>query len=1041
MSVTAGRRRRFVASERLIVVGYTLGGVALVGLLAYGREHGSVPAAAGLLLVAVSALCMLLLLRRNTRRYKNMLNTLRRDKERYRSLFRYHPYAIYEMGPDGRHIRINRRSATPPDRSEADHRRINLDEVGGPELFENCQPTFEATLRGEPQLTELALPRRDGRRRWAQVTTIPIVTGGKVTGLYAIIKDISQERRLQERLNLLDTCVQHLNDALMITEACPLDSPGPRIIFVNRAFERLTGYTSTEVIGKTPRLLQGPGTQRTALDAIRAALAAGHGTKQALINYRRSGEPYWNELDIVPIHNAQGHLGHYAAVQRDITDRKRVEGMLRHQTRALEMLAAGAPLRDVLEVTALLTNEIASDLVCAVIIPADDGVGPWRAIGPSLPQALLARLLESPGPPAEPEADGGAFTADLEHLDHPLATTAAAQGFRARFTLPLATTDGRPAGRLEAYLREPRKPNPYERSILRMAAQIATLALESRRREETIKLWSQALESTVECIAIADTERRMIKVNRAFEEVTGYRESEVLGHRPTLARNPTMRGADPQLWDIVEERGAWQGETWQRRRAGEWYPAFTSITALKDDNGKVHHYVAVFNDITKHKDTEQRIEFLTHHDPLTSLPNRVLFHELLGEAISRHRGTRQALAVLVIDLDEFKAVNDSLGHQAGDKLLKAIAEQLRRAVGERVTLAHLGGDEFAVLADQLTSTEEAAVLASRLAESLSSPTEIDGHRLVTSASIGISCFPGDGNDRAELIKNAELAMYQAKKRGRNNYQYFSAEMNRSANESLRLLNGLREAVREGRFELVYQPTIRLADGAMVGVEALLRWRHGELGPVSPEVFIPLAERNGLIEPIGDLVLERACRQMTRWERLAPGALSLSINLSAGQLRSGHLADNILARLGEHGLKPRQLTVEVTETAVMEDPEASRLNLEALAKMGVTIAVDDFGTGYSSLSYLKRLPIDLLKIDKSFIGGIPDDHNDVAICRAVLALADSMGLTVLAEGVETEVQLQALRGYGCTLAQGFLFGPPMSTDAITGLLQQREPADD
>lgn len=555
-----------------------------------------------------------------------------------------------------------------------------------------------------------------------------------------------------------------------------------------------------------------------------------------------------------------------------------------------------------------------------------------------------------------------------------------------------------------------------------------------KQAEERLRLAANALENTVEGVMITDEAGEIVSVNKAFSLITGYEAEEALGRK---AGDVGLSGQDEALEGeiarILAQAGYWQGEIWRRRKNGELYPELLSISAVRDDAGKTSHFVSVFNDISPYKQYEEWLEFLAHHDPLTRLPNRMSFQERLKEAIARAHRHEASIGVLFIDLDGFKTVNDSLGHAMGDTLLQSVAARLTECAGEGGMVARLGGDEFVVMLDEIGSSQEAAAMAQRQLESLARPLVMGGHELFITASIGISCFPQDGRDAQTLLKNADVAMYRAKAQSRNAYEFFSAEMNAHAFETLFMANSLHRALERDELMLHYQPRVTLASGHVTGVEALLRWQHPDLGLIPPSRFIALAEETGIIVAIGDWVLVEACRQAAEWVAKGLPPVRVAVNLSPRQLNQGDLPQRIRQVLAEAGLSPSRLELEITESMMMQDPDRTKIILDEIKALGCAIAVDDFGTGYSSLSYLKRFPIDRLKIDQSFTGSLPSSPDSAAITRAIIAMAKSLNLHVTAEGIETQAQHRFLSQEGCDEGQGYLFSRPLPAPEVAALL--------
>ena len=491
------------------------------------------------------------------------------------------------------------------------------------------------------------------------------------------------------------------------------------------------------------------------------------------------------------------------------------------------------------------------------------------------------------------------------------------------------------------------------------------------------------------------------------------------------------------MWRSLAEQGSWQGEIYNRRKNGEIYPEWLTINSVKNDEGEVSNYVSIFSDITAIKSSQRRIEFLATHDELTGLPNRSLLVDRLKHALSQAKRQEQRIAVLFIDLDNFKNINDTLGHDVGDILLKQAAERLQRCVRDSDTLARLGGDEFVAILSDL-SLEELNAAAGRVVDFLGASFRINEQNLYVSASIGISIFPEDGTDSATLLKAADTAMYRAKDRGRNQYQFFADEMKVVALQRMTLETGLRLALDAGHLHMVYQPKVALGSGEIIAGEALLRWTDPFLGVVSPATFIPVAEGCGLMAQIGERVFDLVLAQIVAWRAAGFEAPKIAINVSAHQLRDAQFVEKLAARLDAAGVPASAILIELTESALVERIEVVRGMLQALNALGIELSIDDFGTGYSSLAYLRKLPLNELKVDRSFVDGIADEPDDRSIAKAVIDMAHALGLRVVAEGVETEAQLAVLRAEGCEIVQGFLLHRPLSPDDFSkavGVSQQ------
>ncbi|MBI6845950.1 MULTISPECIES: sensor domain-containing protein [Pseudomonas syringae group] len=554
---------------------------------------------------------------------------------------------------------------------------------------------------------------------------------------------------------------------------------------------------------------------------------------------------------------------------------------------------------------------------------------------------------------------------------------------------------------------------------------------ESQLMQEKLHLAATVFESTAEGVLITDTDQRISAVNRAFTEITGYSESEAIGQTPRLLASGQHDSAFyASMWHQLTAEGHWQGEISNRRKNGELYPSWLTVSAVRNKENLLTHFVAVFADISSLKHAQARLDYQAHHDPLTGLPNRTLFESRLQSALLHSEESGSLGAVLFLDLDRFKHINDSLGHPVGDLLLKGIAHRLKETLRDIDTVARLGGDEFIVLLPGLLQPSDAKAIANKLLACFSTPFEAGEHELYISPSIGSCVFPTDGTDVATLVKNADAAMYRSKAQGRNRVESYTRDLTEQASERIALEQELRRALDRNQLSLAYQPKISLLTHTVVGAEALIRWSHPTFGEVPPEHFIPLAEENGMILQIGEWVLEQACRQMGAWRKTCTPFGPMSVNLAGAQLRQPNLVERIEQLLTENGLVPDCLQLEITENFIMSQTQDALAVLHKLKQLGVQLAIDDFGTGYSSLSYLKRLPLDILKIDQSFIRGLPEDTHDAAIVRAIIALGRSMQLTVIAEGVETHEQQQFLSEEGCEQIQGYIISLPLQPDEFS-----------
>jgi len=558
--------------------------------------------------------------------------------------------------------------------------------------------------------------------------------------------------------------------------------------------------------------------------------------------------------------------------------------------------------------------------------------------------------------------------------------------------------------------------------------------IESQR---SLRLSKQVIDATLDGVVITNSEGVIESINPAFTKLTGYSAEEAIGQTPALLRSGRHDETFYQeLWRSLREDGHWQGEIWNRRKSGEIYPEWLTITEVRDELGGEHKFAGVFSDISERKESEQKIRALAYYDALTGLPNRRLFQDRLSLALPQMRRHQQQLAVMFIDLDLFKRINDTLGHDVGDEVLIEMAKRLKACVRESDTVSRMGGDEFTILQPEIKDPSNSLQLASRIVASLREPFISGDRELYVTSSVGIAIFPDDGETSEELTKNADTAMYRAKELGRNNYQLYTDAMNAASVERLTMENHLRHAIEREELDLNYQVKVDLVSQQTTGVEALLRWNSAEVGLVSPADFIPLAEANGMILPIGEWVLKRACTQAREWLDRGLPEIHVAVNVSSRQLHQDDLVETVIRTLGETGFEARCLEIELTESMLMENIAEVEPKLHRLRELGVRIGIDDFGTGYSSLAYLKRLPIDTLKIDVSFIRDIPEDADDAEIVAAIIAMAHRLDLEVVAEGVEREEQVRFLRTLGCDQIQGYLVGRPLSAENIVSLLDRK-----
>ena len=567
-------------------------------------------------------------------------------------------------------------------------------------------------------------------------------------------------------------------------------------------------------------------------------------------------------------------------------------------------------------------------------------------------------------------------------------------------------------------------------SVIGVANDITELA----HSEKQMRILSSAVEQTAEMVMITDVLGVIEYVNPAFEAITGYPREEVIGKKPAILQSGKM---DPQvyhnLWETVLHGDSFSDVFINKRKDGSIFYEEKTITPVVDPNKKISHFVATGKDISERMRTQERLHYMAHHDALTNLPNRSLFLDRLRQAMARARWHNRLIAVMFIDIDHFKTINDDYGYDVGDQLLIQLTKRFSSSTRAGDTIARFGGDEFAILLDDIASEKDVSLLAKKLLDTLAPVFTIAEQKILVTASIGVSIFPNDGDDEETLLRNADVAMYRAKDLGRNNYQFYSNEMSARAFERLSLENSLRHALKRQEFFLLYQPQLDLNSGEIIGVEALLRWQHPELGIIMPTEFVALLEETGLIVPVGDWVLKTACEQAMVWHKAGFKQLTMSINLSGRQFNNPDIIKSFQETIVQSGIDPTLLEMELTESMLMRNASKTVSALNSLHHLGIQIAVDDFGTGYSSLNYLRRFPISTLKIDRTFIRDVVEDADDAAIATAIIVMAQSLNLRVVAEGVETDAQKAFLQERNCLLIQGDWFSVPVDAESITQML--------
>ncbi|QHG62963.1 bifunctional diguanylate cyclase/phosphodiesterase [Pseudomonas putida] len=846
------------------------------------------------------------------------------------------------------------------------------------------------TAAGRDHSLDYRVMRADGQALWVR-NIVSMIEHGHRPVMRGLMIDISETKRTEDALRLSEqkfaSVFEQCPDILLIAR----HSDGV-LLEVNEAFEEQIGLTPGEVIGRTATELNLWGIEGMG-PRLLERLHQG-GIRNIEMTFRRSNGQLFTGLTSAETFELDGTLALVVAV-RDINQLKETQQQLQTSEEKFAKAFHASP-------DGLLLSRQSDGLLLEV------NEGFCRLTGYEF------------NPPIDQTSFDLGIWVDLNERKR-LIDQLGRDGFVRDFSCHLRRSDG------QIRLCE-LSARPLPIGGVDCMLTIARDITERHLMQEKLQLAATVFENTAEGVLITDTDQRISAVNRAFSEITGYSEIEALGQTPRLLASGQHDSAFyAAMWHQLTAEGHWQGEIYNKRKNGEMYPGWLTISAVRNSERDVTHFVAVFADISSLKHAQAKLDYQAHHDPLTGLPNRALFENRLQAVLTCSQVSNRQGAVLFLDLDRFKHINDSLGHPVGDLLLKGIAQRLKEQVRDVDTVARLGGDEFIILLPGLHKPSDAHAIANKLLACFVAPFQAGEHEFFTSASIGISLYPQDGTDVATLIRNADAAMYRSKAKGRNRVEAYTRDLTVQASERIAMEHELRRAIERNEMSLSFQPKLSLKTQTLVGAEALIRWSHPTFGEVPPEHFIHLAEENGTILQLGDWVLEQACQQMHRWKKAYQAFGPLSINLAGAQLRHPNLAKRIEHLLKVYQLKAGDLQLEITENFIMSQAEEALAVLHQLKKLGVQLAIDDFGTGYSSLSYLKRLPLDILKIDKSFIRGLPDDPHDAAIARAIIALGRSMQLTIIAEGVENQAQQRFLAAEGCEQIQGYIVSLPLPPD--------------
>ncbi|MDD2738394.1 MAG: bacteriohemerythrin [Methylomonas lenta] len=820
------------------------------------------------------------------------------------------------------------------------------------------------------------------------------------TNTLQLMRQLNQRQQDQAFLLKLSQAVEQSPSSIIITNL------HAEIEFVNQAFEKVTGYSRSEVLGQNPRILQSGKTSKQTYLELWDTLLRGEIWKGELINKRKNGSEYIEWALISPVLQPDGNITHYLAIKEDITERKHIESRLIESESHLRAIIENEPeCIKIVDAEGLLIEMNQAGLA---MIQADD----FAQVSGTLVLDLVVPEHRQAFADMHQQVLAGASVL----LEFELIGLKGTRRWMETHAVPMTDASG----------------NVCQLAITRDISQ-------RKENENLLRIAATAFESQ-EGMMVTDGKTTILRVNKAFTKITGYTAEEVIGKTPKLLKS----GRHPpvfydELWDSINRTGEWDGEIWNRRKSGDDYPQHMMIKAVKDLDLKVTHYVCTLTDVTLRKAAADKIERLAFYDPLTGLPNRQLLHDRLKPALASSSRTGLHGALLFIDLDNFKALNDTLGHDMGDLLLQQVAERLLSCVREIDTVARLGGDEFVVMledlnADILVAIKQVELIGQKVIGVINQPFQLMIHNYISTPSIGIALFKGQEVSLDQLLKHADIAMYQAKSLGRNTLCFFDPQMQEKVSAKVSIQTDLRQALDQQQFEVYYQIQVDAADRVM-GAEALIRWLHPVRGLISPNEFIPLAEEISIIQAIGHWVLEKACSQIQIWQQDPVTCdLTLSVNVSPKQFFQTDFVNQVQSLIHYYAINPRLLKLELTESILIKNVEDTIATMNQLGAMGVQFSLDDFGTGYSSLQYLKKLPLNQLKIDQSFVRDLAIDSGDQAIVRTIIAMAKSLGLNVIAEGVETLEQRQFLLGSDCTHFQGYLFSKPVPINQFEDLLK-------
>jgi diguanylate cyclase (GGDEF)-like protein/PAS domain S-box-containing protein len=870
-------------------------------------------------------------------------------------------------------------------------------------------------------------------------------------GVFAAARDITERKAVEKELLASELFAKATLDAAS-SHICVLDKAG-MILAVNQAWRDFYDANSPDPTQLNPSCsvganyleicdcASGPGSDEAGLmgDDIRKVIKGEADEFTVEYPCHSATEKRWFIARVTRFHGGSGNV---VVAHENISARKRAELREQHHNRVLQLLAAKAPLSNVLDAIARDVEAINPAMLCSILLLDADGENPRHGAAPSLPEFFNQAIAGVAIGTGVGSCGTAAFTGlqliveDIEKHPcwAPYLDLTRRVGLGACWSQPIFSGQGQVLGMFAIYHRHARAPTPADLRLIEDEARLAALSIEKTTAEVRLQLAASVFTHAREGIMITDADGTIVEVNDTFSRITGYSREETMGANPRVLeygrQTPDYYAA---MWRGLTDKGHWYGEAWNRRKNGEMYAVMITISAVSDSTGRTQNYVALFSDITSMKQHERQLEHIAHYDALTGLPNRVLLADRLQQGIIQSQRRMRSLAVVFLDLDGFKAVNDAHGHDVGDELLVALAQRMKAALRDGDTLARVGGDEFVAILVDLDCARDCEPVLARMLQAASDPVTARAQVLHVSASIGVTLYPQDGGDADLLMRHADQAMYQAKQAGRNRYQLFDVAQEVALQTFHEGLHQIRRALDKEEFVLYYQPKVNMLTRKVIGVEALIRWQHPTRGLLSPAAFLPKIEDYPISVELGEWVVANALAQMTQWHAVGLD-MPVSVNIGARQLQQDNFVPRLLELMGAHpDLPSHHLELEVLETSALEDMTKVSQVMHACRQMGVRFALDDFGTGYSSLTYLKRLPAEVIKIDQSFVRDMLDDPDDLAIVKGIIGLAAAFHREVIAEGVETPAHGELLLSLGCELAQGFGIARPMPASELPGWL--------